>query len=98
MWEEGSQQTLLHEGITPKFNGPGRYKPRQDSKGGRGAKQEREKRGKTFALKLCVFVTVLSDIANRLFEAFRADSVHLVLNRIGKEVCLLLFMNKTHGG
>ena len=72
-----------------KVNGPGRYKPRQHSK-------SEEKRGKTFELKLCDFVTVLSYIANMVFEASRADPVYLVLNRIGKEVCSLLFANETH--
>ena len=35
-----------------------------------------ERRGsKTLALKFCVFVTILSFIANTMFEASRADSV-----------------------
>ena len=53
--------------------------------------------GRTLALKLCVFVTKLSFVANTLFEASRADSVYVVLYRIGKEVCLFVFPNETHG-
>ena len=38
-----------------------------------------EKRGgRTFVLKVCVFLTVLSFIANTVHEATRADSVYLV--------------------
>ena len=53
---------------------------------------------KAFALKFCMFVTVLSYIANTVFEETRADTVYLVLNRIGKDVCSLVFANATHGG
>ena len=42
--------------------------------------------GRTLAPKLLAFVTQLSFVANTLFEASRADSVYVVLYRIGKEV------------
>ena len=50
-----------------------------------------------FALKFDVFVTVLSYISNTVFEAAKAGSVYVVLDRIGKEVCLLVFGSETHG-
>ena len=53
--------------------------------------------GRTLALKFCVFLTILSFVANTLFEASRADSVYVVLYRIGKEVCSFVFPNETHG-
>ena len=53
--------------------------------------------GKALVLKFCVFVTILSYIANKVFEASRAYSVYVLLYRIGKEVCSLVFANETHG-
>ena len=53
---------------------------------------------KAYALKLCVFATVLGYIASIAAEASRAGSVYVVLSNLGKEVCLFVFTNETNGG
>ena len=53
---------------------------------------------KAYALKLCVFMTVLGYIASIMTEASRAGSVYIVLSNLGKEVCSFVFTNKTNGG
>ena len=60
------------------------------------SRERREK--KKFALKLCVFATVLGYIANTIIEASRAGSVYIVLTKLGKEACSLVFVNKTNVG
>ena len=58
-------------------------------------RERREK--KTFALKLCVFSTGLSYIANTIIEASRVGLVYVVLSKLGKEACSLMFANETNG-
>ena len=53
---------------------------------------------KAYALKLCVFATVLGYIASIVTEASRAGSVYIVLSSLGKEVCSFVFTNETNGG
>ena len=61
--------------------------------------RSRERRvKKRFALKLCVFATVIGYIANSIIEASRAGSVYVVLSKLGKEACSLVFANETKRG
>ena len=53
---------------------------------------------KAFALKFCVFVTVLGYITSTIAEASRAGSVYVVLSKLGKEVCSFVFTNESNGG
>ena len=46
------------------------------------SRERREK--KKFALKLCVFATVLGYIANTIIEASRVGLVYVVLSKLGK--------------
>ena len=53
---------------------------------------------KAYALKLCVFATILGYIASIIAEASRASLVYVVLSNFGKEVCSFLSTNETNGG
>ena len=52
---------------------------------------------KAYALKLCVFATVLGYIASIVTEATRAWSVYIVLSNLRKQVCSFVFTNETNG-
>ena len=53
---------------------------------------------KAYALKLCVFATVLGYIASIVTEASRAGLVYTALSSLGKDVCSCVFTNETNGG
>ena len=53
---------------------------------------------KTYALRLCVFVTILGYIASIATEASRAGSAYTVLSSLGKEFCSFVLTNGTNGG
>ena len=60
------------------------------------SKERGEKRA--YALKLCVFVTVIGYIASIVTEASRVGSAYTVLSSLGKEFCSFVLTNETNGG
>ena len=60
------------------------------------SKERGEKRA--YALRLCVFVTVIGYIASIVSEASRVGSAYTVLSSLGKEFCSFVLTNETNGG